>query len=235
MTNVTVTTANICGNPIRARRAVRKRMRQALQFTGVTFGQEVAQSNHFRIGRGNYSHAWHGIATSLGKTTEGGPKEVPISLPRDYEVLSAEARLMHKGKRMVSPNRFATIVTTIHGYQKVAFVNCHTVSKPRRWVPFSRWRIKNFNIYLDKLSGIVEELHSQGFTVVFGGDMNHKSPMPVKIHLNQRVLVSSGLDHLWIVLAKSVALEHVNHTSISRTALMDHPILTVSFDLTNAK
>jgi hypothetical protein len=85
--SITITTANICGNPLRPKLAVRRRMRRALSRPGVVFGQEVAQSNHWR--RGNYSAMWHAVASVHGKATLGGPHEVPISIPADWELLGA--------------------------------------------------------------------------------------------------------------------------------------------------
>jgi hypothetical protein len=229
MPTITITTANICGNPIRARRAVRRRMRRALSIEGVTFGQEVARSNRFRVPpRGDYSTAWHRIAGLVGKSTYGGPHEVPISVPADYKVLDAESHLMHSGRRRVSPARYATIARTTKDGTPVAFVNCHTVSRPRRGVPFSRWRIGRFTLYLDRLSDIVAALHAEGYTVVFGGDMNHGDPLPRQIHPDQQMLASSGLDHLWIVPAPGMAARVTHRAKVARTALMDHPILTAT-------
>lgn len=228
---IEVNTSNICGNPIRPKRIVRKRMRKALSRPGVNFGQECAESNRFRIGRGNYSHAWHSIASSLGKTTYGGPHEVPISLPNNLIVVDSSVPRVHEGKKRVSPARYATIVKTSNGATKVAFIDCHTVSKPRKFVPFSSWRIEHWNLYHAWLSTEVASLANEGYTVVFGGDMNKKLRGIPSIHPRQRLLASSGLDHLWVVAAEDKIFSKVSSHIIPRTVLMDHPILSVSFTL----
>lgn len=224
---VTVTTANICGNPLRAKPSVRKRMRRALAQPGVVFGQEVARSNRWR--RGNYSAMWRRVATVLGKITEGGPREVPISVPEGWEILGSTSILVHGGKRRVSPARYITTVRVVVGGRLIAFVNCHPASKPRLGVPAARWRISRWNLYTDRLAHVVAELHADGYTVTFGGDMNkRKVPM---IHPRQTVLIASGLDHLWVIPAEGVAVTVTRRSKVGRTALMDHPILTATFEI----
>jgi hypothetical protein len=235
MTRIDATTVNICGNPIRSRRVVRRRMRRALSQAGVTFGQECAGSNRFRVGRrGNYADAWRNIAGRYGKTTFGHPREVPISVPAAYRVLAAEIEKAHGGKRFVSPDRYIDEVWAKVDDERVAFVNCHPPSKPRWGVPFARWRIKHWNLYINRLTAIVAELHAAGYTVVFGGDMNKRKRRIPIIHSRQRVLVSSGLDHLWVVPAKGVTVSNIRTRKIRRTLLMDHPILTASFELSRS-
>lgn len=220
---VQVTTANICGNPLRPKRAVRKRMKRALHISGVTFGQEVARSNRWRTN--NYSEMWHHQANEANKETFGGPHEVPISVPDAVEVTEHESVLVHKGKARVTPARYYTqVIAAVDGHV-VAFINCHTISKPY----LSRWRRLHWNLYIDKIKTVVASLHTQGITVVVGGDMNRRK-VPT-IHPSQRTLVSSGLDHLWVVPAEKTFVNNVSTSKIARTVLMDHPILTANFNL----
>lgn len=225
MTTIKVTTANICGNPLRPKWAVRRRMRRALTIGGVTFGQEVPRSNHWHTD--NYSAMWHRVAAALDKSTAGGVHEVPVSTPKGWET-EEHVILVHGGKKRVSPARYITVVKVpaLH----VAFANCHPVSKPRRGVPFSAWRIARWNEYHARLKAEVAELHAGGYTVVFGGDMNKRSVAVV--HPGQRLLVQSGLDHLWAVPAEGKAISQVVTTKVPRTVLMDHPILTATLRIT---
>lgn len=225
---LTVTTANICGNPLRAKRFVRRRMRRALHQNGAVFGQEVARSNRWR--RGNYNAMWRRVADVLGKQTFGGVREVPVSVPDGWEVISSDSIEVHGGLKRVSPARYITVVRCVVGGRLVAFVNCHPVSKPRRGVSSSAWRIARWNEYHDRLSAVVGDLHERSFTVVFGGDMNKKD-VPT-VHPRQQALVQAGLDHLWAVPAEGVALTTTHRSKIGRTALMDHPILTATVTLT---
>jgi hypothetical protein len=224
---IDVTTANICGNPLRPKWAVRRRMRRALAQPGVVFGQEVARSNRWRAG--NYSAMWQRVARVYSKATIGGPREVPISVPQGCEVISSASHLAHNGRKRVSPNRYITEVRCRVGGELVAFLNCHPVSKPRRGVPAASWRIVHWDEYHSKLAALVAGLHDDGYTVVFGGDMN-KARVPV-IHPAQQVLIQRGLDHLWAVAAEGMAVTTTKRNVIGRTALMDHPILTATFDL----
>lgn len=228
---VTITTANICGNPLRIKRAVRRRMRRALRQPDVVFGQEIARSNRWRpFGRpGNYSKMWHHVAAVYDKTTFGGPHEVPISVPTGWEILGSEVVKVHGGKRRVSPARYITTVRVDLAGQLVAFVNCHPVSKPRRGVSSSRWRIARWDQYRARLDQIVTGLHDEGYTVVFGGDMN-KRHVP-RIHPEQRQMIHRGLDHLWIVPAAGTTATVTRRRRVGRTVLMDHPILTATVDI----
>lgn len=233
MPTITVTTANICGNPLRPRPFVRKRMRQALRQAGVVFGQEVARSNRWGLrrlmhGPADYAEMWRRVAAVHGKVTFGGPHEVPISVPEGWTVESHVVRV-HAGRKRVSPERFITIVRCVVGGQKVAFVNCHPVSKPRRGVPAASWRIARWDEYHARLAALVADLHGQGCTVVFGGDMN-KVAVPV-VHAAQQLLAQRGLDHLWVVPAAGVRATVTHRHVIGRTALMDHPILTATVEI----
>lgn len=230
---IIVTTANICGNPIRARWAVRRRMRRALAAGGVTFGQEVAASNRFRVGRGNYSTAWHRLAQAAGMDTYGDGVEVPISLPRTtWEVLTHEVTQVHPGLAHVSPARYlnAVVARQIGSGLRVGFVNCHPVSKPRPGVDHAGWRMAHWSAYHAALAAAVTELAGQTDLVVFGGDLN-KRAVP-RINAAQVTLVARGLDHLWAVCSPGVMLAVSSRTVVGRTVLMDHPILTVGLTVT---
>lgn len=229
----TAVTSNICGNPLRAKAAVRRRMRRAAEIAGkdgVNFGQECAGSNVFRIPpkSGNYAALWRTVMRNHAKTTYGSPHEVPISVPKDWKVLTHSTRQLHGGKAKVSPARFATIVVVDFDGLTVAFIDCHTVSKPRKGVPASAWRLAHFKTYLDELSALVAEQHRAGHTVIFGGDMNHRTKGLPQIHPYQKVLVESGLDHLWYVPAAGHKVTRIRSRKVPRTALMDHPILSAA-------
>lgn len=231
MAAISVTTANVCGNPLRPKAVVRRRMRRALRIAGVTFGQEIARSNRWR--RGNYASAWRAVAWGEDKHTFGTRHEVPISLDLDiWDVQAHDTEKAHEGKAHVSPARYITwVAAKRHTGEQVAFVDCHPPSKPRRGVPFSRWRIEHWNIYFDLLCEIVERLSSESYTVVFGGDMNKRRRAIPQVHRDQRLLVSSGLDHLWVVPAAGATVRIRKPRKVRRTVLMDHPILTGRFYL----
>ena len=229
---ITVTTANVCGNPIRAKAVVRARMTAALSRTGVVFAQEVAASNRFRVGGGDYSTLWHRIAAAHHKVTEGGPREVPISLPaRHWQLLTQDTVKVHDGLARVSPARYLTSVVArreVTG-EVVGFVNAHTVSKPRPGVNHAAWRMARWDEYQAAMVTTVAELIGTCDAVVFGGDLNRVHVPP--IHPDQSRLIASGLDHLWIVTRPGWSARVMRTRVQPRTLLMDHPILTATFAL----
>lgn len=234
---ITITTANITGNPMRARVFVRRRMRRALKQSGVVFGQEGARSNRWGLRRllrraADYSEMWRRVAAHHGKATYGGPHEVPISVPESWTVLAHRVVKVHAGLRRVSPARFINVVRAEVGGYRVAFVNIHAVSKPRPGYFASRWRMRMWDLYIQRLGEIVAELVDEGFTVTYGGDPN-KRDLP-QIHPRELVLIHSGLDHLRVVPAEGVEATVVSRSKVGRTALMDHPILTATFELESA-
>jgi hypothetical protein len=202
-------------------------MRRALKQSGAVFGQEIARSNRWR--RGNYSAMWQRVASVFDKRTVGDPHEIPVSLPEAWAFLGYEVVKVHDGLRKVSPARYITVARALVGGRMIAFVNCHPVSKPRRHVSASAWRIARWNEYHDRLSAIVADLHDRDYTVIFGGDMN-KRDVP-RVHPAQGVAISSGLDHLWYVPAQGVSVTVTHRSKVGRTVLMDHPILTANLDL----
>lgn len=230
MARITVTTANICGNPMRPKWAVRKRMRRALAQSGAVFGQEIARSNRWR--RGNYNRAWRAVAAVFGKVTLGGRREVPISVPKGWEILAHRVIAVHGGKARVSPARYITVVRCRVSGFVVSFVNCHPVSKPRPGVPYSRWRMNRWDAYHARLRRVVAKELEHADAVVAGGDMNkHRASIPT-IHPEQRVLISAGLDHLWGIPAPGIQVAVTHRRRIGRTLLMDHPILSATFVIT---
>lgn len=227
MTQLTVTTANITGNPLRARRAVRRRMLRALSRAGATFGQEVAGSNRWQ--RGNYSALWHRLAGDRHKVTVGGVREVPVSFPEAWHLAGSLVVKVHDGRARVSPARYIVEARVIVDGIRVALINVHPVSKPRRGVPASSWRIARWAQYHARLVELVAQAVDDGYTVLVGGDLNRRVVPP--IHAAQRTLIASGLDHLWIVPAAGVSLAGVHTHKVGRTLLMDHAILSATVEL----
>lgn len=228
---VRVTTANICGLPVRPLDAVRARIAQAVEHGGVVFTQEMTAPG--------YAEAFKLVAHHAGLGTtwdDGKPLENLIAVPTDLENESAHVLHVHGGMPKVSPARVIAVVRgTINGLP-VAFLNCHTVSKPRRGVRASWWRIAKHALYLSRLSAEVALLRSQGYTVVCGGDMNatRKRLRGWLPHPSARLIASQGLDHLWVVPADGVHVTVRHHHPIPRTRLMDHPILSATLTITGA-
>lgn len=222
MSKITVTTANICSNPVRKLSVVRERIHQAAARPGIVFGQEITTPG--------YPKAWRQIMRGTGRRTYRSGVEVPISLPaKRWTALGTERHRVHGGLEHISPARFFTVVRARRSTgEPVAFVNCHPVSKPGRSTR-AGWRQARWDEYHAAVSRRVAVLHMAGYTVVVGGDLNHGDPPP--FHPAQRNLINRGLDHLYVVPAEGMRVIVRRRRVIKRTRLMDHPILTAAFDL----
>lgn len=222
MSKITVTTANICSNPVRKLSVVRERIHQAAARPGIVFGQEITTPG--------YPKAWRQIMRGTGRRTYRSGVEVPISLPaKRWTALGTERHRVHGGLEHISPARFFTVVRARRSTgELVAFINCHPVSRPGRSTR-AAWRQARWDQYHAAVSRRVEALRDIGYTVVVGGDLNHKNPPP--FHSAQRNLINRGLDHLYVVPASDMRVVVRRRHVLKRTRLMDHPILTVAFDL----
>lgn len=225
---LTVTTANICGLPLRPLPAVRARVEQAAAFGGVVFGQELALENP------GYRETWRDVMSRERRHTYGRTEDV-IAVP--VELLDVEHATIHvhDGLANVSPARFITQVTgTLPTGERVAFLNCHPVSKPRWGVTHARWRIAHHQLYLARLAQHVRYLHLEHRTVVYGGDMNATARKlgGWRVHAGQVQLVGRGLDHLWVLPAAGYDVAVHSRDVVRRTRLMDHPILSATLELT---
>jgi hypothetical protein len=218
---ISAVAANICCLPIRPQAAVRQRVIQALDLGVAVFFAEI------EIPR--YSRAVRVQSAKRARRVFGLGHEVPISVPSSYLVTSAEVVRVHGGLARVSPSRVMTIVKADVQGEKVAFIACHPVSKPRLGVSHARWRISRWNTYKAALRRQIAILHVAGYTVVFGGDMN--KTRPGVFHASQVQLAKSGLDHVWVVPGPGKTVTVRRPRVVKRTRLMDHPLVVGTFDL----
>lgn len=219
MTDYAATTANICALPIRPQVFVRMRVRRAMRQSMVCYFQEIEPPR--------YKRAVRNAARKYKRGFTGLDSEVPMAYRTDLlTLISGGAERVHGGLDHVSPSRYANVSKFMHVTgQKVAYIDCHTVSKPRKGVDHAAWRMKMwYTEYIPWLRKRIAELHAEGFDVIVGGDMNNNH-VPL-LHADQVLIASSGLDHLWVIPAAGRKV--VNHSKqvIKRTRLMDHPIVT---------
>jgi hypothetical protein len=242
VTTIAVTTSNIRGNPLQRYAPVVARMRQAARLPGINIGQEIDPGNRTkarkRTLRKSYAALWEGVMGVRGKATIGGHTEVPISLPvADWDRHDDTQHLVHGGKHKVSPARFINEWRGQHTHsgEKVCVLACHPVSKGyktgirARFVSAMAWRRQALATYEQDLRHLVTSAHADGYTVIFGGDMNH--PSFPRMVTGEIVLRHSGLDHLRVLPAAGYRIAGIHTQAIARNRAMDHPILHATFDL----
>lgn len=223
----TAVCSNICANPLRAQWRVSRRISQASKVAGpnrVNTGSEVEYPR--------YWNAWRRIMRRAGSVSYGIGHEVPVSIPKDWEVLHHSLHRVHGGLHGVSPSRFVNEVQADVEGSKLAVLACHPVSEgylhDRRKAGKSwSWRHARLLEYEGYLKKRVLELHTLGFTVVVSGDMNN--PDPPQWHSAQVHVAHSGLDHIWVIPAPGHRVtRHVAHSipAALRTLGMDHPVIS---------
>jgi hypothetical protein len=203
------------------------RMKQAAAEGGVVFGQEIDNKTFVKL--------WEAAMTPFGKATYGQSSENPVSIPvAGWKITGVRVELVTKGLTGVSPHRYVTVVHATHiaTGAKISFVATHTVSKPRKGVDHSDYRISTWNEHHKHLAGLITAESALGFTVIWGGDLNRDAADIPKFVTGQKVLVESGYDHLYILPAKGWQLTSAVKHVIPRTAEMDHPIITATVTLT---
>lgn len=231
MTSISVTTANICGNPARSQAAVIKRIRDAMDNGDAIFGQEIILAR--------YKKAWTDETARAKKRVYGIGGEVPISVGPNLHATAAYTRTVHGGKAKVSPTRLYTVVKAVTpDGLGVALVNLHPVSKgydgAKHRASAWSWRHARLLDYWDAVEDECYALRKAGYTVVVGGDCNW--PDPPRPHPGAAHIASSGLDHLWVIAGPNhrVTVGKSSKVDPSKSLGMDHPILTGRFELTAA-
>jgi hypothetical protein len=130
--------------------------------------------------------------------------EIPIAFKKSsWNLLDSDSVLMHEGKRMTSPARYVSwvLLERRSNKQLVCIMNTHFVSGAWNGAPKlnKEWRRERWLEHWKKMSAIVRYFHSQGVTVIFGGDFN-RIRVP-KFHHDQRWAVNRGIDKIGILEA----------------------------------
>lgn len=235
-------TANICGNPRRPFAAVYSRIRSAAAVGGrgaVVVGQEISPTNltSTRARKGwprRYSAIWRRVMRNHGRVTFQGVTEIPISVPRSssWRRVRSLRQMLHRGLAAVSPARFATLLAEVHTPTgiKVATVAKHPVSKPRKGVSRSAWRIRSYSTDTKKTRKLVAMWRAKGYTVVVLGDLNKTTAE--SYGAGQRSVHHRGLDHILVLPAAGVKVQVLHRSVIPASGGMDHPILAATLRFT---
>jgi hypothetical protein len=128
--------------------------------------------------------------------------QTPISVRKSrWRVVDSGYVMTHRGKAGISPNRYVAWVIVAHRKtgRKLVVTNSHYVSGAwyGRYRPFRAWRQTSWREHHNIYRNITREFHRAGYTVVGGGDWNHKSP--TKFMPEQYWLHRHWYDYLFVV------------------------------------
>lgn len=134
----------------------------------------------------------------------GGAKQVPISIPKAYEILDRRVTRAHDGKPGVSPHRVITQALLARADDpKLRFVvaNTHYVSGAwnNKADPYDQWRRdmwhRHFRTHRDNVLG---HWRDKGFPVIWAGDVNRQD-MPLLLPRHEKRAFARGIDQIgWV-------------------------------------
>lgn len=129
---------------------------------------------------------------------------VPMSVPREYDIVDRRVTRVHGGKSGVSPHRVITeaVLQRANNPQlRFVFVNTHYVAGAwnGKEDPHEAWRDdmwgRHFRDHRDKVLG---HWRSRGFPVIWTGDVN-RSPMPLLLPQHEKRAFGRGIDQIgWV-------------------------------------
>jgi hypothetical protein len=190
-----VVTANIRNNPDMLRKKVRADAETVSRLGGVLLFQEIGEKQ-------DHADVKAAIGTAFNYVHDN--VEIPIAFKKSsWNLLDSDSVLMHEGKRMTSPDRYVSwvLLERRNSKQLVCVMNTHFVSGA--WNDAAKlnkqWRRDRWQEHWKKMSSIVGYFHSQGVTVIFGGDFNRVA-VP-RFHHDQRWAVNQGIDKIGVLEA----------------------------------
>ncbi len=193
-----VVTANIKCNPTMVQSKVVADVKEVSTLAGVVFWQEIGITRYKEAIRALDRTVWQSVIAS------GGAGAIPISWKKKYwEFMSAGSVLTHKGRPLVSPNRYITwvILRNRKTGAVVVFVNTHFISGAwnRERKLFKKWRQVQWTIHWEKERDLIGRWIGRDMSVVGGGDFNRVDVR--KFHRDMVWLDDGGIDKLFYVEA----------------------------------
>lgn len=202
-----VVTANVGRKNPGAREAAVRAVRRAVQtddgFAQPLVGwQEIGSAQEddkeARFIREHFGSGYRNLF--LGHRSAG---EVPVSVPRTFEVVGRRVTRAHGGKAGVSPHRVITqVLLQLKADPQLKFVLANTHYVSGAWNgkddPAEAWRRKmwkrHFRKHRDK---VLDHWHAKGYPVIWTGDVN-RSPMPRLVPGEKRAF-KRGIDQIaWL-------------------------------------
>jgi len=137
----------------------------------------------------------------VGDKTAG---QVPISVPRTFNVVDHRVTFAHGGKADVSPHRVITeAVLELAADPQVKFVFANTHYVAGAWNgkddPAETWRHQMWQRHFRKhRDDVLGHWHAKGYPVLWTGDVN-RSHMPLLVPGHEKRVFSSGIDQIgWL-------------------------------------
>lgn len=229
MVDLTACTLNVRNTPDLPRAQVRHDLAAVRDLAGIHLWQEIAEADD----RDDLRHC---LPAEQGWQHVELDTEDPISLNRRFVVLEHGQKFMHAGLDGISPARYATyaIVRRSRKLAPFAIVNTHTVSRPfDTGADRAEWRKTMWHQHRRRMVTLIDELLTEGHSVLVGGDFNATSIG--QLHPGQRPIIRDRLDHLlWINAAGGAHLDRVTRKRRLGTdhLFTDHPALIARLTLT---
>lgn len=135
---------------------------------------------------------------------DSAARQVPVSIPKTYDILDRRITFCHGGKAGVSPSRYITQVLLARADDprtRFVFANTHYVAGAWNGQVDSheKWRddswSKAFRRHRDEVLGY---WRGRGFPVIWTGDVN-RSPMPLLMPRHEKRAFARGIDQIgWV-------------------------------------
>ncbi|OEU85190.1 hypothetical protein DB35_01525 [Streptomyces abyssalis] len=203
-----VVTANIGRDNLGAREAAVRAVRRAVKDDGgfaqplvgwqeIGGGDEDGKENRFI--RKHFGSGYRNLF--LG---QGAARQVPMSVPRTFDVIDRRVTRAHGGKAGVSPHRvISQAVLELAADPRVRLVVANTHYVSGAWNneddPADAWRRKMWKRHFRKhRDDVLEHWHAKGFPVVWTGDVN-RNPMPRLVPRDEKRAFPRGIDQIaWL-------------------------------------
>ncbi|MFD0559911.1 hypothetical protein FB566_0564 [Stackebrandtia endophytica] len=131
-------------------------------------------------------------------------RQVPMSIPKSYDILERRTTFCHGGKAKVSPSRYITQVLLARVDDprlRFVFANTHYVSGAwnGKEDPHEAWRDEMWRTHFRKhRDNVLGYWRGRGFPVIWTGDVN-RNPMPLLLPNYEKRAFARGIDQIgWV-------------------------------------
>ncbi|GAA4907233.1 hypothetical protein LX16_3251 [Stackebrandtia albiflava] len=131
-------------------------------------------------------------------------RQIPISVPKDYDVLETRVTFCHGGKAKVSPSRYITQALLAHANDprlRFVFANTHYVSGAwnGKQDSYEQWRVDSWRTHFRKhRDNVLAYWRGRGLPVIWTGDVN-RNPMPLLLPNHEKRAFARGIDQIgWV-------------------------------------
>jgi hypothetical protein len=207
-TRLVVVTANIGRNNLGRRAEAIRAVRHAVTINDnlakpLVGWQEIGEGDDDGVEAGAINRHFGSSFRNIWEYDDVAHR-VPMSIPRDYDIVDRRVTRVHGGKAGVSPHRVITEAVLERAddpQTRFVFVNTHYVAGAwnGKEDPYEGWRDdmwgRHFRAHRDDVIG---HWRSRGFPVIWTGDVN-RSPMPLLLPNHEKRAFAHGIDQIgWV-------------------------------------